>query len=199
MQDDDQQPNTQLPEAPTPDDQTGGLLADADPNADAGQFDAGEGDELPEEPGFKWQASEYVHNHKGTGWYAGLVGGVAILVGAALLLHYWLVAGAFVAMGVAIAVYAHKPPRVLTYELTAAGIVIEGHALPFKEFRSFGVLPDAEWHTIDLEPTRRFRPRMAVLFDPQDLDVIVAHLEQYLPRVDRQPDMIERVTQYLRF
>jgi len=153
----------------------------------------------PEEPAFSWQASEYVHNHKGFGWYFILVAIIVVLIGAAAFLRVWPVLGMFAVMGVAIGVYAHKPPRTLTYQLTSQGIVIEGHVYPFKEFRSFGVIPETEWHTIDLEPTRRLRPRMAVLFDPKDLEAIVDHMEQHLPRIDRQPDVVERVTQYLRF
>src|SRR5258707_204994 len=43
-----------------------------------------------EEVAFGWQASEFVHHHKGMNWYAGLATGVAILVGIAALLHQWI-------------------------------------------------------------------------------------------------------------
>ncbi len=148
---------------------------------------------------FSWQASEYVHHHKGVGWYAGLFLLVAVLLLAAVVFKLWLSVGVFLAMGVAIAVYAHKPPRVLTYELDAKNITIEGKAYPFNTFRSFGVLSDESWHTIDLEPTKRFMPRLTVLFSDEDFDDIVAHLEAHLPRADREPDFVERLTRYLRF
>jgi hypothetical protein len=151
------------------------------------------------EVAFSWQASEYVHHHKGASWYAALLGGVGVLVGAAALLHYWLPIGAFLAMGVAILVYARKPPRTLMYELTPKGITIEGKAYPFAEFRSFGVLNEEEFHSIDLEPVKRFSPRITVLFDSDDFDSIVGHLELHLPRTDREPDVIERASKYLRF
>jgi hypothetical protein len=160
-------------------------------------------DELEElranEVAFSWEASEYVHHTKGMGWYAVLGVAVAVLVAIAALLHIWLYIATFLIMGAAIIVYARKAPRVLTYELTPKGIVIEGKQYPFADFRSFGVLKDEDWHTIDLEPMKRFAPRITVLFDSDDLDSILDHMELHLPRTDREPDLVERATRYLRF
>jgi len=148
---------------------------------------------------FSWQASEYIHHNKGAGWYAALAGIFAVLLAIAYLTHQWLSIGLFAVMLVAIIVYARKAPRTLTYELSADGITIEKHHYPFSEFRTFAVLPDISWHTIDLEPTKRFMPRLTILFEDADFDTIVGHLAEYLPRVDRKPDVVERATRYLRF
>jgi hypothetical protein len=151
------------------------------------------------EVAYSWEASEYVHHHKGMGWYLGLLGLLVVLVAVAVLLKLWLTIGAFLAMALAIVVYARRPPRTLLYELSQKGIKIDGKEYPYSEFRSFGVLKDLEWHTIDLEPVRRFNPRMSILFDNDDFDAIVGHLELHLPRTDRNPDVIERLTRTLRF
>jgi hypothetical protein len=164
-------------------------------------------DEQPETPSdssapeiaFRWQASEYVHNYKNVQWYGGLAAVVVALIGLAIWQHLWLEIGVFIAAGVAVLVYARKPPRMMMYELSAEGIHIDGRLHSFAEFRSFGVIPDIDWHTIDLEPTQRLRPRTALLFNTEDFDSIVGHLELHLPRADRQLDMIERISHYLRF
>ena len=155
--------------------------------------------ETEPEMAFSWEASEYVHNHKSTMWYGVLGLLVAVLSGLALWLHLWLEIGVFIAMGGALAVYAHKPPRVMRYELSDQGVHIDGALYPFGNFRSFGVIPDEEWHSIDLEPTKRFSPRRVILFDTEDFDEIVGHLELHLPREDRPLDIIERITRYVRF
>ena len=146
-----------------------------------------------------WQASEYVHHHKGTMWYVSLALIVLGLLAVAVIFKLWLSVAVFVAMGAAIAVYAHKPPRVLTYQLDSVGVTIDGKLYPYETFRSFGVLSDVEWHAMDLEPAQRFMPRLTVLFGDDDFDDIVAHLERHLPRADRDPDLVERMTRYLRF
>jgi hypothetical protein len=151
------------------------------------------------EVAFSWQASEYVHHKKGALWYLILGGGLLVAILVLVWLQYWLTVAAFVVMGAAVILYASKPPRVLMYELTPKGITIEGRHHVYSEFRSFGVVPDESWHTIDLEPVKRLNPRLSVLFDEQDYDEIVAHLELHLPRVDREPDIVERLTRTLRF
>jgi hypothetical protein len=148
---------------------------------------------------FQWQASEYVHHHKNSLWYFGVVGVVIILSGLAYILKSWFSIALFIVMGTAVIVYAKRPPRVLTYELSNDGLTIDGKLFPFKTFRSFSVVPDVTWHSIDLEPTQRFMPRMSVLFDETDFDAIVNHLLERLPRIDRNPDFVERITRFLRF
>lgn len=148
---------------------------------------------------FRWEASEYVHHHKSPLWYgvAGLI--VLLLCAVAVWLHLWLEIGVFIVAGVAVIVYARKPPRTLTYELSDTGIHIDGKVYQFDEFRSFGVVEDTEWHSIDLEPVKRLSPRLVLLFDDEDVNEIVGHLDQFLPREDHQPDLVERITRYVRF
>ncbi len=146
-----------------------------------------------------WQASEYVHHHKGASWYGILAAIVFVLLAVAVIFHLWLSVGVFLAMGAAIVVYAQKPPRILGYELDGESVTIDGKSYPYHNFRSYAVLSDIEWHAIDLEPTQRFMPRLTVLFGDDDFDLIVDHLSLHLPRVDRQPDVIERLSRYLRF
>lgn len=155
--------------------------------------------ELSDEPAFQWQASEYVQHNKGMGWYFGLGGIVLTLLAVAIFTQQWLSIAVFLVMAAAVVVYAHKPPRILLYQLDSNGIIIEGKSYAYSQFRSFGVLPDLSWHTIDLEPTQRFMPRLTIIFDEEDFDSIVDHLSLHLPRVDRQPDLVERLTRYTRF
>lgn len=154
---------------------------------------------IESEPAFQWQASEFVQHHKGLGWYA-LFGVVfVILIVVAVVTQQWLSIAVLMVMAAAVAVYAHKPPRVLLYQLDESGVTIEARHYPYEQFRSFAVLQDEAWHAIDLEPTQRFMPRLTVIFDSEDLQGIVDHLSIHLPRADRQPDLVERLTRYLRF
>lgn len=192
----------QSPPTPLPDDTTdtkpGRAAYTQDEAQETDPYDA----DIEEEeavPAFQWQASEFVHHLKGAAWYGALAGVVGLLVIVAVLFKFWLSIGVFIAMGAAIAVYANKAPRVLTYEIDAHSLSIDGKDYPYRNFRSFGVISDLEWHTIDLEPTQRFMPRLTVLFSDEDFDAIVNHLSEHLPRADRAPDVIERITRYLRF
>ena len=174
-------------------DQSGEVSEDAETDSEGAQASA------EPEIAFSWQASEFVQHHKGAGWYAILLTVSAILIGVAAWLHSWLEIGVFIAVCAVVIVYARKPPRTLMYELSSEGIHIDGRLYAFTEFRSFAVMSDEEWQSIDLEPTKRLSPRVVMLFDPEDFDSIVGHLELHIPRQDRESDMVERITRYLRF
>lgn len=164
--------------------------------SEAGPEPAAPGDP---EVAFSWQASEYVHHHKSILWYATVVLVVLVLCGIAAWLRLWLEVGVFLVMGAAVFVYASKPPRTLLYELSSEGVHIDDKLYPFSELRSFSVIEDPEWHSIDLEPAKRFSPRVVLLFDPKHYDEIVGHLERHLPREDRELDFIEKFTRKVRF
>jgi hypothetical protein len=177
--------------------------ADVQPGNDALTNDTEESAEqdIANEPeiAFRWQASEFVHHNKSMMWYAILIFGVIVLISLSVLLHLWLEIGVFLVGGGAVIVYARKPPRTLLYELSNEGVIIDGKPHSYEEYRSFAVIPDVDWHSIDLEPVKRFSPRTALLFDTQDFEQIVGHLERHLPRQDRELEFIERLARYIRF
>lgn len=150
-------------------------------------------------PMVTWQASEYVHHDKKFGWYLIFFVFVAVLIAVAVITHQWLTIGVFVVMAGALVVYANKAPRVLNYSLGDQGITIDNKLYPYNTFRSFGVIQDVAWHLIDLEPLRRFMPRLSIMIEDDRRDQIVDILAEYMPRQDRQPDLIERAARYLRF
>lgn len=148
---------------------------------------------------FGWQASEYVHHQKGPLWYVGLIVLLAGLTAVAVITREWLAIAVFVCMFLAVAVYGSRQPRTLNYSISQDGLEIEGKTYPFSNFSSFAVVQDVAWHSIDLEPTQRFMPRLTILLDDSHVDEIVSRLSSQLPRFDRKPDLIERAARYLRF
>ena len=149
--------------------------------------------------GFSWQASEFIHHEKSAGWYMMLLAAVVALVAAAVITRQWFSIAVFATMAAAVVVYASKEPRVLQYRIDDRVITIDGKPNSFGKFKSFSVLKDTGWHMIDLEPMQRFMPRVSIIFDNQDLDTITNLLEAKLPRVDREPDWIEKLTRSIRF
>jgi hypothetical protein len=195
MPEDEQQPGTlnQALAGVGPQDEVAAPGGDLPPAPEVAPVEQG-----PEEP-YGWQASEFVHHQKTIVWYVVVGVGVLVLSMIAAALHLWLEIGVFIVMGIAIMVYGSKPPRTLSYELNDKGVHVDEKVYAYEEFRSFGVVHDDAWHSIDLEPTKRLSPRLVLLFGDDDLDAILAHLERHLPREDRQPDLIERITRYVRF
>ncbi len=154
---------------------------------------------MPDDQNFSWQASEYIYHQKNPGWYLMLFAAAAALITFAVWTRQWLTAGLFGVMLAALTVYANKAPRSLNYQLDEGGVTVGTKFYAYDQFRSFGVLQDVGWHAIDLEPTKRLMPRLTILFADGDRDTIIDILENQLPRLDHQPDIIDRLARRLKF
>jgi hypothetical protein len=159
----------------------------------------GDVDVLGGPPILSWQASEYIHHHKPALWYVGVFGAVAVLLLLGIITKQWSGMVVLVLMTVAVLVYANKQPRVLNYSLTNDGIIIDTKFHPYNQFRSFGVVMDVGWHSIDLDPIKRFMPRLTILLEDHHVDDVIEALSRQLPRHDRGPDVIERWSRKLKF
>lgn len=148
---------------------------------------------------FSWEASEFVHHEKPALWYVGLWVGAAVLCGVLAFLQQWFGVVVVVMMTLAVIVYSRKEPRTLSYAIDDNGISIDGKLSTYKLFHSYSVHPEVGWHEIDLEPARRFSPRLTLLAEGESFDQIEAILSQHLPRQDRELDPIEKLSRYLKF
>jgi hypothetical protein len=195
-----EQPVPSAPEATDREDADTGASNGVPSGEIAGATQMGDG-EPQDDSGFyyAWEASEYIFHEKPTGWYLGMWGIIAVLCVGLGLLRQWLSIGVIVVMALAVAIYSRRPPRTLHYQITDTGIGIDGKISPFSNFKSYGVLEEVGWHEVDLEPARRFMPRLTLICESDDIPVIDEALAQHLPRVDREPDFIERASRYLRF
>ncbi|HUC87369.1 MAG TPA: hypothetical protein VMR75_03575 [Candidatus Saccharimonadales bacterium] len=148
---------------------------------------------------FTWEASEFVHHEKPAIWYIGLWLAVAIICGILGLLRQWVSIAVVIVMALAVLVYSRKEPRTLQYAVDDHGVSINGKLSPYAHFRSFNLQVEVGWQEIDLEPSQRFAPRLTLLADADNIDQIEAILTNHLPKVDRDPDLIERLSRYLKF
>ena len=111
----------------------------------------------------------------------------------------WLAIGVVVVMALAIVVYSRKQPRTLSYTVDDHGVSVEGKLSHYDQFRSYSTHPDLSWGSIDLEPTQRLAPRLTLLCENEQLERIETILADYLPKLQRTPDLIERLSRYLKF
>lgn len=149
---------------------------------------------------FEWEASEYVSHHRPLSWYVGLaIFASGLLAFSIFVLKEWLSTILVAVMMIAVVVYARRKPRILNYQLAEGGIAIGEKFYPYTEFRGFALVPHKAFMTIELDPTRRFMPRISMFFDKADEDKIAGVLEQHLPRNDRLPDPVDRLAHLLKF
>ncbi|HMI09081.1 MAG TPA: hypothetical protein VK497_01630 [Candidatus Saccharimonadales bacterium] len=153
----------------------------------------------PDENPVHWQATEYIHRHKGTLWFVvfGIVVVIAIVL-AIFLMQSITFAILVPVMAAALIVYSHRPPRVLDYTLSRQGLHVNDRLYSFAEFKGFGVIRDGEEYSIMLIPTKRFKPGVYVYFPEEAGEAIVDMLAARLPMQELHMDFVDRIIRKLR-
>ena len=147
-----------------------------------------------------WEASEHVHYEKDTLWLVGVV--VVALIFAVLswlFFRSWTFAILIVVMAVAVIVMAYRPPRILRYKLDNSGIHVEEKHYRYSEFRAFGVQREGGIYSLLLLPVKRLMPAVSIYFPPDQGEQIVDVIGNRLPMEEIKTDIVDRVSQKLRF
>jgi hypothetical protein len=147
-----------------------------------------------------WTAHEYIHIDKTPLWFVIFVLVVIVLIGADLLfLKSYTFSALVIVMAVAVIIYIRRPPREITYALSAKhGLYVGERLYIFEDFKSFGLIKDGEHNSIMLIPTRRFSPGVSVYFPVEAGEKIVDILGQRLPMEELKLDVIDIVVRKLR-
>lgn len=147
-----------------------------------------------------WTASEFVSHNKGTGWYFLLAGGAFLLaVVIYFVTHDVISTGIIIFVALLLGISAARKPRVLNYQVNAAGLAIGDKFYPYPEFKSFAVMQEGAFSSIMFLPLKRFMPPITIYYDPQDEDKIIDVLSYYLPMENRSHDLIDNIIRRIRF
>lgn len=147
-----------------------------------------------------WTASEYIAHNKGQSWFAIFGLGLFVVIGLIYLLTRDILASVLVGVaGLSFGIFAGRAPRVLEYSVHPGGIDIGPRSHQYSEFKSFTGSDIGPIPSILLLPLKRFVPPITIYYDPKQGDDIFDTLAQYLPYEDREPDLVERLMNHVRF
>jgi hypothetical protein len=154
---------------------------------------------VPEEEPVHWQAQEYIHHEKNTGWFIAFGLAVFALMAIAIFLMQSITFAVLIpVMAVALIVYVRRPPRMLDYTLSSKGLYINDELYPFADFKGFGVIHDGKEYSVMLIPLKRFRLGVSVYFPEEAGEAIVDLLGSRLPMQELRLDAVDRVLRKLR-
>ncbi len=148
----------------------------------------------------RWTASEFIAHSKSANWYL-LLGLAAVLIATIiwLLTRDWFATGA-VAVGILLLfVYAGRQPRQEQYMLDGYGITIGGRHHAFSEFRSFAVIPEGAFMSIEFTPLQRLATYTTVYCAPDDESRIVALLSEHLPMSEPHASLTDSLMRRIHF
>ena len=154
---------------------------------------------VPEEVLFEWQAPEFAFTQKPIGWFIGMVVVFLVLAGLAAWFQQWLTIGLLAVMVIAIGVWANRRPRVLAYQITNYGIIVDKRKYLFDDFRAYYEYMDYNQPSIDLVPGKRFGTLVSLPLATPDADAIEQTIAHMVPKIEHNEDMIDKLFRRLRF
>lgn len=147
-----------------------------------------------------WTASEYIDHEKNHSWYLGIgVLSIIVAIGAYLLTRD-IVSGVviLIAGGLLVAGGARKP-RTLQFMIDTNGVQIGEKLYPYANFKSFAIMEEGAFSSIQLMPAQRFSPAVSLYYPPEQEELIVDSLGSFLPHEERQRDPIDRLMRRIKF
>lgn len=167
--------------------------ADSEEASDDSGVDDGEGALL------RWQATEHVDQEQGAGWYVILVA-VVLALGALAIFVFHSISFAILLpiMLIALVVYVRRPPAMLDYTLSRAGLHINDKLFAYDLFKAFGVVSSDEFHSLVLLPRKRFQVSQTVYFPQEIGESLVDMLAARLPMQEVKLDAVDRLLKKMR-
>lgn len=155
---------------------------------------------LPVPGPISWQASEFIHHEKDGTWFVALMGvALVLLLVDFFFVKSWTFGALIIVMAIAAIVVGKRPPRTLTYILSLQGVKIDEKLFSFHDFRAFGVVQEEAFYSVRLVPNKRFMPMVSIYFPPEHGEQIVDMLGSMLPMETIELDMIDKLTEKIRF
>ncbi len=147
-----------------------------------------------------WTANEYVSLEKNNLWYfVFAVVVLGLIAGDIFLLKSYTFSVLVVVMAVSVIIYSRRPPRTIQYALSGKqGLYVGDRLYNFADFKAFGLIRDAEHHSIMLIPIKRFAPGVSVYFPEEAGERIVDILGARLPMQPLKLDIIDVLVRKLR-
>lgn len=154
---------------------------------------------VPEEVLFEWQAPEFAFTQKPLGWFVGMVVIFLILGGIAAYFQQWLTIALLFIMTISLGVWANRKPRVLNYQITNYGVVVDKRKYLFDDFRAYYEYMDYNQPSIDLVPGKRFGTLVSLPLVTPEADSIEEVIAHMVPKIEHNEDFIDKLFRRLRF
>jgi hypothetical protein len=148
----------------------------------------------------RWTASEFVSHEKNSSWYfiLGIVTIVLCLV-VFFLTHQYISVGVIVVMATAFGIYANIKPKTLEYLIDSSGVSVDNKHYNYENFKIVEIIEGGVVPSVNLVPVKRFSVPVTLYFSPQQEDLILEILGEFLPSEVKRLEAIDRVVARLRF
>lgn len=148
----------------------------------------------------EWQAPEFEKYEKDKSWFIKLGLFVLIFFIISILSKNFLFSLILLLAGFSVYVYAQKKPRLITFKISARGIVVDKALYPFEDLKSFWIFyepPEVKY--LSLRSKKRLMPYIHLPLGEQNPVEVRKILIKFLPEIHQEESTTDVLARRLRF
>ncbi|KKU70074.1 MAG: hypothetical protein UY17_C0022G0002 [Candidatus Beckwithbacteria bacterium GW2011_GWC2_47_9] len=147
----------------------------------------------------KWQAPEYHFEEKRADWYIA-VGIIAVSVIVTAIIFGNFIFAVLIALGIfALLIFAHRKPKIVTFEIGRGGIVADKTLHPWNSIESFWVETRIEPPKLLIKLQKVLVPLIAIPLTDISPETVREMLLEKLTEVEHREPLAEKILERLGF
>ena len=148
-----------------------------------------------------WQAPEYKHYPKSSGWYITAISITILVVGFFVIIQNDYFAGITLGIiGIFILFFGNQTPEIIDNHLTTKAVHHGYLEIPYKQIKHFWVVYREHHKTLNLETSAFLNKIMIIELGDQDADEVREFLLNHLPEHEiTEPHLTQKIAQWIKF
>lgn len=148
----------------------------------------------------EWQAKEFEHYEKGSGWYITLAIIIFLLLAYEILLRDWFAALTILIMGIVVWWFSKQKPEDVDVTITDKGIGLNGLYIPFHNIKRFWIVDHDQARALHFETNAYLNRFIIVQLNDQDPETIAEILRNFIPEgISNHESVSHRIARKLKF
>lgn len=149
----------------------------------------------------KWQAHEYDHFERSTDWYWAVAIISLSIIALSIIFNDYLFAIVTIIAVFTLVMYTYRPPRLVSYELTKKGLVIEKTLYPYVTLKSFWVADHHEFAEpkLIIKSAKVIMPYIVIPIKDVDPDDVHSFLQTVIAEEEHHEPLAHKIMEYLGF
>lgn len=148
-----------------------------------------------------WEAPEFKHYPKTTGWYIALISVAALIMAFFIIIESDIFAAVSIGLiALLVVIFSRQLPQLVEIELTPKGIKFGTLFYSYKQLKYFWVVHNPRHQTINFQTTALVNNMVILELENMDPDEVRDYLLQYLPEHSEIAEtMGQRIMHKLKF
>ena len=147
---------------------------------------------------YSWSEVDYIKKTRSPIWYILFVLVIiALSVVSVVFMKSWSFVAVLVMVMVVVLVLAYKPERYANYAISTNAIHVNDSLFPISELKSYSIKDENGLYAVTFHSKKRFKLGTTVYCSNSDMEPVKQSLNDLLPQVKSELDLLDKIARFL--